>query len=436
MRKNTALAALVALLLLAAGCTSGDTTKTSGSGGGTSTGSSTTLDPQELEEAPGVTADAIKVGITYVDLKAIAAVTTINHGDYEAAYRAVIDDLNNHGGIDGRKIEPVFAPVNPIGTQPAEQACVKLTEDDKVFVVMGFFQTDAVVCPLESHGTAVLGGEMTPERLQRAKAPWFSLEQSSDMQSDGVTALAKHGDLDGKLAVFAQVTDKALLDNTIKPLLDDLGIKPVATAVLDVPQNDTTAAVTQTGVIAQNFKSKGADKVLVIGSAGVTWANGVEKTDYRPQSLFITTNSINAYTANAAGKDLSVLNGAIAADGYGPGSRIYEDAKLQKCFGVIEKATGTKIKNPEDVKEGEPDNFVSAFAACRYVTLFKALAEAAGKDLNYATFRAAAAKAGPIAIPGYPDPFTFGAPPHADGDPKVYLFEWNPSSDGFDPLDQ
>jgi hypothetical protein len=434
MRKYIAVAAVAALIALA-GCTSGDTKTTSASGGSGGRAPSTTLDPQEVKKAPGITADAIKLGITYVDLKAIAAVTSINHGDYEANYRAVIDDVNEHGGINGRRIDPVFAPVNPIGTQPAEEACLKLTEDDKVFAIIGFFQTDAVLCPVENHDTAVLGGEMTAERLQRAKAPWFSLEQSSDMQADGVTALAEHGDLDGKLAVFANVTDKALLDNTIKPLLDDLGIKPVATAVLDVPQNDVTAAVTQTGVIAQNFKSKGADKVLVIGSAGVTWANGVEKTDYRPQSLFITTNSISAYTNNAAGKDLSVLDDALAADGYGPGSRLYEDSGFQKCRSVIENATGTKIENPDDVEEGEPDNFVSAFSACRYVTLFKALAEKAGKDLNYATFRAAAEKAGAIDIPGYPDPFRFGVPPHADGDPKVYLYHWNASTKGFDPLD-
>jgi hypothetical protein len=103
---------------------------------------------------------------------------------------------------------------------------------------------------------------------------------------------------------------------------------------------------------------------------------------------------------------------------------------------VIEKATGTKILNPAELEEGDPEHFVSAFSACRYVTLFKALAEAAGKDLNYATFRAAAQEAGPIDIPGYPDPFEFGVPPHADGDPQVYRYHWNAASQGFDPLDE
>ncbi|MBV9950924.1 MAG: ABC transporter substrate-binding protein [Acidimicrobiia bacterium] len=430
MRKWAALLAVA--LLIAAGCTSGDDTKTnaSGSGGNGSGGggTTTTLDPKEAAEHPGVTANEIKLGITYVDLKAIASVTSISHGDYEASYRAVIDDLNKRGGINGRKIVPVFAPVNPIGTQPAEEACLKLTADDHVFADVGFFLGDAVLCPLENHSTAALGGDMNPERLARAKAPWFTLEPSSDVQSDGVKAFDKAGDLDGKIAVYAIVNDKALLDDTIKPLLSDLGVKPVATAVLDVPPEDTQAAIAQTAVIAQRFKSAGATKVLVVGNGGVSWAKGLATTDYRPQSLFITTNTIFAYTNDAAGADFSVLKDALAAD-VASKDVIYGEPKMQACLKVIEKATGTTIKKSVDTKTGEPDNFVSALSACRYIGLFETIAKAAGKDLNYATFRAAAAKASPMALPG--GTFTFGPAPHADGDPPVFIYEWDASKKDF-----
>ena len=94
----------------------------------------------------GVTKDEIKIGITYPDLEAIRSVTNTNHGDYEKAYRAVIDDLNKQGGINGRKVVPVFAEINPLGTVPAQEACVKLTEDEKVFVAMSFFNADAPLC--------------------------------------------------------------------------------------------------------------------------------------------------------------------------------------------------------------------------------------------------------------------------------------------------
>ena len=94
--------------------------------------------------------------------------STISHGDYEAAYQALFDDINASGGIHGRTLEPVFAPINPVGTDGADAACVELTEDEDVFVVTGFFLDDTVLCPLETHETAVVGGVQTPERLERA----------------------------------------------------------------------------------------------------------------------------------------------------------------------------------------------------------------------------------------------------------------------------
>ena len=91
--------------------------------------------------APGVTKDDVKIGVSYVDLAAVrAAGINRDHGDYEKAYQTVIDEINAKGGVNGRKIVPVFAGIDPIGTDPAQQACVKLTEDEKVFAVIGQFQ--------------------------------------------------------------------------------------------------------------------------------------------------------------------------------------------------------------------------------------------------------------------------------------------------------
>ena len=128
--------------------------------------------------APGVSKDEIKVGITYLDLAAVraAGVANVDHGDYEKTYNAVIDDLNKNGGVNGRKIVPVFAKIDPLGTAPAEEACVKLTEDDHVFAVIGFFISDApdVLRRAARHSGA--GRQITAEYLARAKAPWFTLD--------------------------------------------------------------------------------------------------------------------------------------------------------------------------------------------------------------------------------------------------------------------
>ncbi|MET0739609.1 MAG: hypothetical protein ABW035_15140, partial [Acidimicrobiales bacterium] len=120
-----ALVALVAVTVAAA-CTSGDDSDTTTGGGGSST--ETTV--AATGPAPGVTDDSIKVGVTFVDTEALVA-SGLNYdlGDHEAVYTALFDAINEDGGINGRQIEPVFAPIDPTNPAPAEEKCVQLTED-------------------------------------------------------------------------------------------------------------------------------------------------------------------------------------------------------------------------------------------------------------------------------------------------------------------
>ena len=116
---------------------------------------------QSLEGSTrGVTDDTIRIGITFPDLTSVDQMT-VNHGDYDATFRALIDKINADGGINGRMIEPVMAPINLSGEGNADAACVQLTEDEEVFVVVGFFLGDASLCYLEGHQQAIIGGSQT-----------------------------------------------------------------------------------------------------------------------------------------------------------------------------------------------------------------------------------------------------------------------------------
>ena len=169
---------VVVAVLVAAGCKSSSDGESSGS----TTGSSAVVDTR----APGLTADTIKVGVTYVDLSKLKDVIGIDHGDYETAYKAEFDAINAAGGIHGRKLEPIIVPVDPQGTASADAACTQLTQDDPVFVTVGFFLGDGVLCFVDTNDTAVIGGEMNEERLAQAKAPWYAVDPSSDLESDVV----------------------------------------------------------------------------------------------------------------------------------------------------------------------------------------------------------------------------------------------------------
>src|SRR5262245_26511833 len=225
---------------------------------------------------PGVSKDEIKLGVDYVDLEAIRDVTDINHGDYETSYKAVIDDLNKKGGVNGRKIVPVFAKINPLGTAPAQEACLKLTEDEKVFAAVGFFYFDAPLCYVAQHDTPILGGTMNPEYLKQAKAPWMTIETGPEVVPRAVDALAKSGALKGKIGVVAINTEeKSLLDAVVRPALKRNGINNTV-AVIDAPLTDTVAATQQAGTIAQRFQSDGIKTVLLVGGAPSVFSNALK----------------------------------------------------------------------------------------------------------------------------------------------------------------
>ena len=120
------------------------------------------------QSAQGVTPTTIKVGITYPDVAALKGIINVDPGNYQVAYTTLINQLNAKGGIDGRKIVPVFAAVNPVGTAGAATACTKLTEDDKVFAVMGFFQQVDTACYVQTHDVPLIGASLTAAQTAAA----------------------------------------------------------------------------------------------------------------------------------------------------------------------------------------------------------------------------------------------------------------------------
>ncbi len=451
--KTRLIAALLVASALIGACTSGDddddvavsdettteaptetsTTSASPADGSTTTvaaddgGSTTTLPPLD-GPAPGVTDDTIKIGITYVDLASMPALG-IDHGDYEAAYTAVVDDINASGGIHGRLIEATIYPVSLTDQAAPEAVCVEMTEDEDVFAVVGFFLFDNVLCPVEVHSTMTIGGEMTAERLSRAQAPWYSIEGSSDRTADMVRSFAESGELDGTVGVVVGVDDQALLDDLALPILEEAGIEVVEQAVIDAEDTTDTAQVNAAvQVIIERFRSSGVDQVITVGQgAANAWPNGAEPTDYRPR-LFVTDRDPALAYINAEGRDLSVFEGSVTGGTFGPRDEIYNLDNFQPCIDLME-AAGVEVPETEpDTTAGEADQFVSSQTACASMTLFRAIVEAAGPQLNYATVERAVADGIEMQLPTEPEPVTYGPAPSADGDRRIYLYRFDPES--------
>ena len=164
-----------AVVLMAACKSSGDPSQASPSGTASGGDTSTTA-PLSTEPGRGVTDTEIRIGVTYTDLDAIRDIVNIDHGDYLSAFQALADDVNADGGINGRKLVLVDAPVSPVGTGSATTTCTRLTEDEQVFAVVGNVQADVSSCYVSEHDTALIGGQQTPDGLAAAKAPWFAYD--------------------------------------------------------------------------------------------------------------------------------------------------------------------------------------------------------------------------------------------------------------------
>ena len=231
---------------------------------------------------------SIKLGITYLDAAAIKNIVNIDPGNYQVAYTALIRQINAKGGINGRKIVPVFEPINPIGTSPAATACTALTEDNKVFAVIGFFQPADTACYVDNARHAPVGATLTNAESAKAKAPWFNnIISDNDLIPKEMEAFKQEGVFTNKkVAVVGDASDKAEM-NLVLPELKKLKVNVVQTAVNSVQDNDQAATNSEYGTIAFKFKDAGANVVIAVGDAGVSWPKALQnnQSTYLPRLI-------------------------------------------------------------------------------------------------------------------------------------------------------
>jgi hypothetical protein len=420
---------LLGVLALAAACTAGSDDSTAGDDTGDGTAATGVSAPTATfpadDRANGVTDDSIKLGVTYVDLESLGDIVDIDHGDYEAAYQAVADDINANGGINGRQLDLTFGPVTPIGTDDSDAECVRLTEDEEVFAVIGFMIDDQPLCYVNLHDTPAIGGVITQERLDQAQAPWFSnVAGAESVTSRLVDAFAADGVFEGAtVGVIAIPGTQALMEDITVPALADAGVDVAESATIDVPENDQAAALAQVAVIAQRFEAADVDTVVTVGNAALTTAQGLAPLDYRPRLVATGFESLATYIGGADGFDPTVVEDAITG-GYATSGVQWDDPLMQDCAGVVEDATGVTLVDPDEIEPGEPEPTVSVFAACTQLNLFRQIAEAAGDDLNNGTFGNAGYTLGSIDLPGSGGSATYSAD-SLDGSMPIYLLRFD-----------
>lgn len=327
--------------------------------------------------APGITEDAIRLGIAIADVSAFS-----NSGDQVARYEVVADEINANGGVIGRQLELVVAEWDLLDSAGFDAACVKLTEDEELFAILT--RTPAnfgdMTCLTGLGDTITINGlDLDTEEAENSDGKLFSvLSDTGEALIGGIELLADEL-ADAKVAITA-ADDRGGQDQAdeIAALLGDLGIEVVAVTKSTVAYSaDPTASLTEQDRFAEIWNNGGATHVIGVGNGVVGAAYAIDTQELEDDMVLITP-ILNPRTLNSLNADLSVLQ-MIGVATPSPGS-LAEDGLhgMPECIDRVETELGeTVLSFPE---EEELNALPSTFQACASFDFITAALEAAGPN--------------------------------------------------------
>ena len=354
----------------------------------------------------GVTAETITIGVTYLDIDQLVELgfSPATWGDQELVIQALVDDINDRGGINGRRVEVIMDKYNPIGATEAEAACLRIAEDNEVFAILFGFLGPAEVantCIVDQQETILVGGTITPERLAVARAPWVNERVTRDVSTGALfTLLEAEGMLEGRsIAVVADLSAAPQLEE-VAGLLRERGIEPVLEIATSSQVADLIAQNQEWAALSERIRSAGADTLLLVGNASA----GIENARLNGLEVDIWATDASGLGSNIGSNvDPESARGVITV-GAMTGAQIYEtDPRFKECLDAFNANNpDIEVKHPDTLEEGEPLWFTALSGHCRFFQIFELLATAAGPNLTHETFTEAIATIGEFSIAGQP----------------------------------
>jgi len=379
----------------------------------------------------GVTSSTIRIGVSVINFAALQAVgVKLNDGNYQDAVSALTANMNAHGGIDGRKVVPYFAEMNPANSASIDSSCSELTEDDKVFIVLFPVYPD---CFQQTYDTPVIGGVL-PGTLPASAAADFSLTPP-DAAYDPVqlAAFDNRGAFKGKkVGIFygpSDISEATVVQSDLKKLHVDV----VLSADDSVPATDTAAVDQDAQSIALRFKNAGVNEVVGVGGTGAaTWPRALldNQSTYKPPWIATNVTALASYVASAKGGN-PYLDNVTASTPVSSAYQVWTDPAMQKCAAIIRKtypsdaiAPPVKPTSPQAASSGSDTTYAAVEAACQSLAIFAKIADVAGKNLTVSSFTKAGYELRNVTFPGSGGPVSFGPDqPYALGKANIVVYD-------------
>jgi hypothetical protein len=387
-----------------------------------STGSGATGSTSAQKMGVGITSTKVYVGVMYQsgsDQANKALGNNVTSGDQKADAQAVIDDINAHGGVAGRKLVPVYYDLQTTDARPYTtidaEMCAKFTQDNHVFAAAAEGLTDNFTACLTNAGVLQvnsLGQLIGPDKAYFEKYPYvFQMAYVSQerMMSAEVPSLVRQNYFSGwntttgvaangvpaKLGVlsFDTLNWSQPLRHVMLPALARAGhaVDPSDVQEVAYPSQTTDigSTVTQIQSAVLRFRQDGVTHVIVLdgnGSMTLYMLNNMRGQHYYPR-LGINSATGAETLATQYHQDTQSFNGAVGIGWLplldlppGIGDKHFT-SRTKDCITMIEKRTGQSFPDTNSAS--------IALAYCDELHLIADAAAKAGPVINRDTASAA-----------------------------------------------
>jgi len=233
----------------------------------------------------GITASTVKVGFTVVQLGTLEQALGFKVADYGGVgtetkqINAVVDYINAHGGMGGRKVQADLRTYTALTDSPeqSQAACDGFTQDDRVFgiVLDAALQNNTVPCYTAAHTIIADETEIAHDQTQFVSdSPYLwsptQPEYTSFLKAQ-LAAMNSGHFFDGNTGVLVVPDDdpvsRRAATTVVKPYLDSLGITNEQTSYVNGTNTGLLGATSATAIAAGT--NARLNRVISVGGARI-----------------------------------------------------------------------------------------------------------------------------------------------------------------------
>ena len=345
----------------------------------------------------GVTEDTIYVGASMLDFALLQELgfSPSGWGDQAGIWDALIDDLNDRGGINGRMVDIISEFYSPLDAADAERVCAILHQDNETFVNLGGFvgpAGSADPCVPGTNNTIMVGGEIgSAEELAQANVAWFHTGPTVEFQTINLfNLLVQTGKADGAKVFTMGGAAAADEESFVIEQLEARDIEVVGSALIEALDGDTIAQDNELAVAFERFNASGANTLMVFGTPSAS-IRGAGAAGLTGEIAIWSNDSGGLGNLGATIVDKSIADGTLVSTGP-TDEEIWNDQAFQdQCVAPVqERMPESDFRNPLEYAPEEDNWFNALRRYCHVLAIFETIATAAGPDLTPETFEAAA----------------------------------------------